>query len=130
MKHIEVVAAVIMHDDKILCVQRGKNKYDYISYKFEFPGGKVEESESQEDAIIREIQEELNLKIEIQKHLITVNHSYPDFKIIMNTFLCSCSSKDIVLTEHIDSKWLDVDELTCLDWAAADLPIVEILIEN
>ena len=54
MKHIEVVAAVIMHDDKILCVQRGKNKYDYISYKFEFPGGKVEESESQEDAIIRE----------------------------------------------------------------------------
>ena len=124
MKQIEVVAAVIVHESKILCVQRNQNKYDYISFKYEFPGGKVEENESQEDAIIREIQEELNLNISIQKHLITINHSYPDFHITMNTFLCNCSSKDIVLNEHIDAKWLDVKELSNLDWAAADLPIV------
>ncbi len=130
MKHIEVVAAVVVHENKILCVQRNHNKYDYISFKYEFPGGKVELNETQENAIIREIFEELNLKISIQKHLITVNHSYPDFKITMNTFLCNCSSKDIVLNEHIDAKWLDVKELSILDWAAADLPIVTFLMEN
>lgn len=130
MKHIEVVAAVIIHNNKILCVQRNHNKFDYISYKYEFPGGKVELDESQEQAIIREIQEELSLKIEIEKHLITVNHSYPDFKITMNTFLCNCLTKDIILHEHIDAKWLEVGELSILDWAAADIPIVEILKEN
>jgi 8-oxo-dGTP diphosphatase len=130
MKHIEVVAAVVVHENKILCVQRNHNKYDYISFKYEFPGGKVELNETQENAIIREIFEELNLKISIQKHLITVNHSYPDFKITMNTFLCNCSTKDIVLNEHIDAKWLDIKELSILDWAAADLPIVTFLMEN
>ncbi len=130
MKHIEVVAAVIIHNNKILCVQRNHNKFDYISYKYEFPGGKVELDESQEQAIIREIQEELSLKIEIEKHLITVNHSYPDFKITMNTFLCNCVTKDIILNEHIDAKWLEIGELSNLDWAAADIPIVEILKEN
>jgi 8-oxo-dGTP diphosphatase len=130
MKHIEVVAAVVVHENKILCVQRNHNKYDYISFKYEFPGGKVELNETQENAIIREIFEELNLKISIQKHLITVNHSYPDFKITMNTFLCNCSTKHIVLNEHIDAKWLDIKELSILDWAAADLPIVTFLMEN
>ena len=130
MKHIEVVAAVVVHENKILCVQRNHNKYDYISFKYEFTGGKVELNETQENAIIREIFEELNLKISIQKHLITVNHSYPDFKITMNTFLCNCSTKDIVLNEHIDAKWLDIKELSILDWAAADLPIVTFLMEN
>ncbi len=130
MKHIEVVAAVITHNNKILCVQRNHNKHDYISYKYEFPGGKVELNESQEQAIIREIQEELSLKIEIEKHLITVNHNYPDFKITMNTFLCNCSSKDIVLNEHIDAQWLEVKELSNLDWAAADIPIVKQLMKS
>jgi 8-oxo-dGTP diphosphatase len=124
MKHINVVAAVIQHNGKTLCVQRNFNKYDYISFKYEFPGGKVENNESHEEAIIREINEELSLLIEIQKHLITVEHTYPDFKITMNTFLCSSNSKELVLHEHIDFKWLEIPELLSLDWAAADIPIV------
>lgn len=124
MKHINVVAAVILHNDQILCVQRNFNKYEYISYKYEFPGGKVENDETFEEAIIREINEELSLNIEIEKHLITVEHTYPDFKLTMNTFLCTTNTKDLILHEHLDSKWLRIPELLSLDWAAADIPIV------
>ncbi|MBU3659357.1 MAG: (deoxy)nucleoside triphosphate pyrophosphohydrolase [Flavobacteriales bacterium] len=128
MKHIEVVAAVIKFENKILCVQRNKNKYEYISYKYEFPGGKVEENETNEIALKREIQEELNLDIKIESPFMVVEHSYPDFDITMNTYLCSCTTKDIKLNEHIDLKWLSINELGSLDWAEADLPIVEKLI--
>jgi 8-oxo-dGTP diphosphatase len=124
MKTIEVVAAVIVHNEKILCVQRGENKRDYIAFKYEFPGGKVEENESKEDALIREIREELNIHVTIQKEFTTVDHIYPDFRIIMYSFICHCENKNIQLNEHIDFKWLRTDELISLDWAAADIPIV------
>ena len=127
MKHIEVVAAVIKNGNHILCVQRNYSKYDYISYKFEFPGGKVEPNETNEEAIIREIKEELNLDIKIDKHIITVNHTYPDFRISMHTFLCNCENKIIKLNEHVDFKWLLNNELKDLDWAEADIPIVNLL---
>lgn len=129
MKHITVVAAVIIHNKKILCVQRGPAKYDYISKKWEFPGGKVEENETNIDAIIREIKEELHMDIQVDTFFTTINHEYPDFKLTMHTFLCSCDSDELTLTEHIDFKWLTVSEIKDLDWAAADLPIVEKLIE-
>jgi 8-oxo-dGTP diphosphatase len=128
MKKIEVVAAVIFHNEKILCVQRGDNKYSYIAFKYEFPGGKVEEGETNEQAIKREILEELNLPITIDSKFITVNHEYPDFILIMHSFLCSCSTPELQLSEHIDYKWLDKTELKPLDWAAADIPIVDKLI--
>ncbi|WP_293889747.1 NUDIX domain-containing protein [Flavobacterium sp.] len=89
MKKIEVVAAVIYHNEKILCVQRGNNKYKYIAFKYEFPGGKVEEGETNEEAIKREILEELNLNITIDSNFITVNHDYPDFTLIMHSYICS-----------------------------------------
>jgi 8-oxo-dGTP diphosphatase len=125
MKEVHVTAAVIIQDNKILCVQRNENKYNYISKKWEFPGGKVEENEQLEDTIKREIQEELNLIINVKSFLIQVNHQYPDFKLKMDTFICEIIDGILNLNEHIDYKWLSVNELLDLDWAAADIPIVE-----
>ena len=125
MKHIHVVAAVIIHNKKILCMQRGPAKYDYISKKWEFPGGKLEEGETKLEAIEREIKEELHIDIQVDAFLITVNHSYPDFQLTMDTFICSSDMAELTLIEHVDFKWLEKTELSELDWAAADLPIVE-----
>ena len=130
MKQVHVTAAVIVKDDKILCVQRGENKLSYISRKWEFPGGKVEAGEALEDTIRREILEELNLEISVREFFVQVNHQYPDFKLKMDTFICEIDSGEPQLTEHIDFKWLLKDELSALDWAAADLPIVEKLLGN
>lgn len=128
MKTIHVAAAVITKDNKILCVQRNENKFDYISKKWEFPGGKVEEDEKIENTIIREIKEELNLDIRVTKFLIQVDHSYPDFRIIMDTFECEIIGGNLFLNEHINFLWLENHELTTLDWAEADVPIVNKLI--
>jgi len=125
MKSIEVVAAIMMHEAKILCVQRGDNKYEYVSRKWEFPGGKVETNEPHENAIKREIKEELLADITDCHHFLTVEHQYPDFFLTMHSFLCHMPTEEVTLTEHIDHRWLQVTELNFLDWAAADLPIVE-----
>ena len=125
MKSIEVVAAIIQHEGKTLCVQRGPAKFDYIHHKFEFPGGKLEIGETGEQAVMREVQEELQLDIPQANYFMTVNHTYPDFHLIMHAYLCPVENRDIVLTEHIDAKWLSIDELPPLDWAAADVPLVE-----
>jgi len=129
-KNVVVVAAVIMHNQKILCVQRGENKLEYISKKFEFPGGKMEGGETKKQTIIREIKEELNMDIIPIKELKTVEHEYPDFNLKMHSFISECLSTEVFLSEHIDYKWLSVSELETLDWAAADLPIVEQLINS
>lgn len=127
-KQIEVVAAIIQRDGKYLAVQRGPSKLDYISHKWEFPGGKVEADESLETAIERELQEELKVTVSGLKLLTTVNHEYPDFRITMHCFLCHLETTDITLTEHIDSRWLNSSELWNIDWAAADIPAVKELI--
>lgn len=124
MKYIEVVAAIIIHNNQILCVQRSENKLDYISKKWEFPGGKIESGESKQETIKREISEELEINITVQEEYITVNHQYPDFHLTMHSFICSCNEPSLNLTEHIDYKWLDKNELNQLDWAAADIPIM------
>ncbi len=125
LKKIKVVAAIICHEEKILCVQRGPSKFEYIHHKYEFPGGKVEEGESNEDALIREINEELSMNIENLNFLLQVEHQYPDFHITMDCYQCQVKTKDLTLTEHIAFKWLSKNELENLDWAAADLPIVK-----
>lgn len=124
MKRVEVVAAVIVNDGKYLCVQRGENKLNYISRKWEFPGGKIEEGETREVTIIREIKEELNMEVNPIKDLLTVEHQYPDFHLTMHSFICETKNIDVVLTEHIDYKWLEISDMDQLDWAAADIPIV------
>lgn len=130
MKEVHVAAAVIVSDGKILCVQRGENKLSYISKKWEFPGGKVEMGEALEDTIKREIAEELNLQISVREFLIQVNHDYPDFILKMDTFICEIIDGELKLTEHIDCKWLSKREMAALDWAAADVPIVEKLLSD
>lgn len=125
MKKIEVVAAIIKSQDKVLCAQRGPAKVDYVAYKWEFPGGKVEPGESLEQAIEREIHEELQLNITADELYCTVEHQYPDFHITMHAFICQSESLNITLTEHIETRWLSVNELDNLDWAAADIPIVK-----
>ena len=130
MKQYNVVAAIIQNNNKILCVQRGPSKYDYISKKFEFPGGKQEENESKEEALEREIKEELGINITIASEFLVVDHTYPDFKLVMHSYLCTADNYELQLTEHIDFKWLRPEELHQLDWAAADLPIVEKLMSN
>lgn len=129
-KKVEVVAAIIINDGKILCVQRGENKLPYISRKYEFPGGKIEAGETNEETIIREIKEELHMDIRTEKEYITVEHEYPDFHLTMHSFICSCEDSTVKLTEHVAYKWLSINELEGLDWAAADIPIVDELIQG
>ncbi|MDH4471000.1 MAG: (deoxy)nucleoside triphosphate pyrophosphohydrolase [Fluviicola sp.] len=130
MKKIEVVAAIIVHTDKILCVQRNESKYEYVSFKYEFPGGKIELDETAENALIREIKEELRMDIRIQNLFLTVEHTYPDFHITMHSYICHTERTDLQLEVHVDYKWLTIDELDKLDWAAADIPIVDKLKAN
>lgn len=130
MKTIEVVAAIIIDEGKILCVQRNLNKFEYISKKFEFPGGKIEFGETKEETIKREIKEELEMTVQIQEEYLTVEHEYPDFRLIMHSFICTCNDISLTLKEHIDYKWLYKNEIANLDWAAADIPIVEELIKS
>ena len=127
-KTIEVVAAIIFGERKVLCVQRAEHSMEYVSLKWEFPGGKVEVGESHEEALVREIREELSVEIKVSEFFMTVEHAYPDFHLTMHVFKCSLESGEIVLEEHVDMKWLAVEELGSLDWAAADIPVVKALI--
>lgn len=131
MKKVEVVAAIIQHDEKILCVQRGENKLAYISKKFEFPGGKIERGESRVDALKRELIEELEVReMDSIVPFLTVVHPYPDFELTMHSFEVKVPNTSVQLLEHIDQKWLRKEELLSLDWAAADIPIVHELMGN
>lgn len=125
MKKIEVVAAIIKHKDEILSVQRPNHKLDYISEKFEFPGGKIEIGETREKALNRELIEELEINANIGNHVITVRHPYPDFELTMHAYLVKVNSKNITLTEHISQLWLKKENIYSVDWAAADIPIVD-----
>lgn len=130
MKQIEVVAAIIIKGNKILCVQRKESKLPYISKKYEFPGGKMELGETREETIIREIKEELDIDIIVKEAFLTITHQYPDFHITMHSFICESNDTEVTLTEHINFQWLGKEELNKLDWAAADIPIVNKLIAN
>ena len=131
MKIIEVVAAVIKKDDKILATQRG---YGEFKGRWEFPGGKPEAGETREEALIREIKEELNADIKVDDYICTVEHDYkdPDFHLIMHTYFCTLLSDNIELVyhdedklEHEAMKWLTKDELDSVKWLDADVEIVE-----
>lgn len=127
MKHLDVVAAIIIYNRQILCMQRGPSQQDYISYKYEFPGGKIEDGETGPEALMRELKEEMNISLEIadEDFFMTVNHTYPDFELTMHSYICYAASQEFVRREHVDHKWVYPEELHALDWAAADLPIVE-----
>ncbi len=126
-KQIEVVAAVLMNGGQFLAVQRGESQLSYVSKKWEFPGGKVEAGETLVAAITRELEEELRIIIAEPQFLLTVEHSYPDFDITMHCFVVDVPTRELELTEHLDFRWLNKDQLWDLDWAAADVPAVEML---
>ena len=127
MKRLEVVAAILIYNNEILCAQRGTSKFEYVNFKYEFPGGKIEIGETKENALIRELWEELHLEITNPIFFMTNKHQYPDFEITMHSFKCQVDSKELVLTEHINAKWLPPENLGELNWAEADLPIVNAL---
>jgi 8-oxo-dGTP diphosphatase len=129
MKTIKVVAAIIFREGKVMSVQRPEHTREYVSLKWEFPGGKVEVGEGLEEALVREIREELAVDVLVSDFLMTVEHAYPDFHLTMHVFNCVLPSGDIVLNEHVDMKWLFVEELGSLNWAAADVQVVERLIK-
>ncbi|WP_339905920.1 (deoxy)nucleoside triphosphate pyrophosphohydrolase, partial [uncultured Cyclobacterium sp.] len=102
----------------------------YISKKFEFPGGKIEAGESHTEALSRELLEELNLSTTNQSYFLTVVHQYPNLEVTLHAYLCQVDSDALTLHEHISHKWLKAEELGTLDWAAADIPIVNKLLTN
>ena len=121
-KHIHVVAAIIRRGNEIFATQRG-----YGTYKdwWEFPGGKVEPRETPEEALIREIEEELATEITVDKYITTVEYDYPEFYLVMDCFWCSIANGDLELLEHEAAKWLPLDNLRQVNWLPADVEVVE-----
>lgn len=124
MKTIDVVAAVIEKNGEILATQRG---YGEFEGGWEFPGGKVEAGETPEQAIVREIKEELNASIAVRDFLIQVEHDYPTFHLSMRCYLCSLEDSSFQLLEHHAAKWLDLAHIENVDWLPADMKVVDAL---
>lgn len=126
MKRIEVVAAIIVDGKKVFATQRG-----YGPWKdwWEFPGGKMEAGESPEAALGREIKEELETEIGIDRFLSTVDYDYPEFHLTMHCFFCHVVSGELTLLEHEAARWLSVDELHSVHWLPADEGLVTEIIK-
>ena len=122
MKTIKVVAAVIKSNDEIFVTQRG---YGEFKDGWEFPGGKVEKGETKEEALIREIKEELDTVIKVDSYLDTIEYDYPDFHLSMDCFICKIQSGNLILKEHEAAKWLTKDTLYSVEWLPADLGLIE-----
>lgn len=122
MKSIEVVAAIIRKEDKIFVTQRGYGEWkDW----WEFPGGKMEPGESPQDALKREIREELATEINVNEYLCTVEYDYPKFHLTMHCYLCSLLTDALHLNEHEAARWLAKSELDSVNWLPADKTIIE-----
>ena len=123
MKKLNVVAAIIKKDNKILATQRGYGEFEGL---WEFPGGKIEEGETKEEALVREIKEELNADIKVDEFALDLEWQYPNFYLYMSCFMCSLES-DIELLEHMGAKWLSLDDLDSVQWIEADIKAVNYL---
>ena len=124
MKQIEVVAAIIRKGEKIFATQRGYGEWkDW----WEFPGGKIEAGETPDEALKREIQEELETEISVDEFLCTVEYDYPKFRLTMHCYWCHIESGSLTLNEHEAARWLTRDELDSVKWLPADVEVVEII---
>ena len=121
MKIIKVAAAIIKKDDKILIASRKNGEFKGM---FEFPGGKVEPGETSKEALIREIQEELDVNIKIDEFFMNVNYQYPTFVLDMDCFICSLVDEQIKLNVHDTIRWISLDEQN-INWIPADIQIIE-----
>ena len=121
-KTINVVAALIRDGKRVFATARG-----YGNYKgwWEFPGGKVEPGESPEEALVREIREELDSEISVDEYISTIEHDYPEFHLSMRCYWCSLISGDLVLKEAEDAKWLDVETIDSVKWLPADITLID-----
>lgn len=123
---IKVSCAIILDKGKVLVTQRGAHKDQPL--KWEFPGGKLEENESAGESLLREIKEELGIVISILEPFGSWEHDYGTHQILLLPFLCSYESGTLELSEHKEARWLTISELPSLEWAPADIPVVEELI--
>lgn len=121
MKRVEVVAAVIVEDGRVLATQRG---YGEFAGGWEFPGGKIEPEEVPEAALVREIREELDARIEVGRHLVTVEYAYPSFYLVMHCYLSQLET-GMKLLEHRAARWATKEDIDDIDWLPADIEVVE-----
>lgn len=126
-KHLNVVCAVISDAGKILCTQRLRKGPGYTAEHWEFPGGKTEPGESDHEALLREIREEMDWDIFVGRKIATIEHEYPDFSITLTAYDCMARDCDFKLLSHIDAKWLTIDELPSLRWTEADRKLLSLL---
>lgn len=122
MKKIEVVAAIFRKDNTIFATEKG---YGEFKGYWEFPGGKVEPGESLEEALRREIREELQVEIRIEEKCTVLDYDYPHFHLTMHCYFCSVLSGEIKLVEATEGKWLRKDELDSVRWLPADISLIE-----
>lgn len=122
MKTIEVVAGVIRDGEKIFATQRG-----YGDHKdgWEFPGGKMEPGETPQQALARELREELAVEVEVNEFICTVDYDYPKFHLTMHCFYCTVVSGELKLLEHEAARWLSASQLRDVDWLPADIEVVK-----
>lgn len=121
MKTVRVVAAIIIENGKVFATQRG---YGEFKDGWEFPGGKIEQGETPEEAIVREIKEELDTEVKAIELLDTVEYDYPKFHLSMDCFICKILSGDLVLKEHEAAKWLTIETLDSVEWLPADQGLI------
>ena len=122
MKTVRVAAAIIIKNEEVFATQRG---YGDFKGGWEFPGGKIDAGETPEEALIREIKEELDTEVEVIELLDTVEYDYPNFHLSMDCFICNIKSGDLVLKEHEAAQWLTKETLDSVNWLPADLGLID-----
>lgn len=122
MKQIEVVAAIIIKGHKLFATQRGYGEFKGL---WEMPGGKIEQGETKEEALMREIREELDTKISVGQLVRTIEYDYPDFHLTMHCFAASVVEGKLTLLEHEDARWLDASHLESVEWLPADYELLD-----